>query len=83
MDVAKCGCVVGLHRRWGLRVAHCDKGVPGGNCFSAINVESAKLRLGGGGHDVLNYLGDCHNSPIIGDIFQIVGHVEMAARAAL
>ena len=57
--------VVTIHWHGGLRVAHCVEGVSGGNYSSTIDVEIPKLRIGGGGHDVLNYLGNCHNGPII------------------
>ena len=39
-------------------MVHRNEGVLVGNCFSVIDVESAKLRLGGGGYEGLNYLGD-------------------------
>ena len=43
----ECRCVVDLHwRRW-LGVAHCDEGVPGGGCFAAIDVERSEFGLGG------------------------------------
>ena len=62
----KCRGVDGLYLRQGLPVAHRNEGVPGGNHFSAIDVESAKFCLGGGGHDGLNYLGDGQDAAVIG-----------------
>ena len=64
VDDAKRRCAVGLHWCGELRVAHCDEGVTGGNYFSAIGIESPKLRLGSKGHDGFNHLGNCHNGPI-------------------
>ena len=54
-DAQRCHVIL-LDRRRGLRVAHLDQSMPGGDGIAEIDEESAKLGLGGGGHDGFDYL---------------------------
>ena len=47
IDDAQCCRVVHLHRRRGMGVADFNLSMPGGNCFAAIDEESAELGVGG------------------------------------
>ena len=48
--------------------------MPGGDCFAAIDEESAELGLGGGRHDGLDDLGNGENGAVIGRVGRIIRH---------
>ena len=56
--------------------------MPGGNCFAAIDEESAELGLGGGRHDGLDDLGNRKHGAVIGLVGGIIRHEKMSAGAA-
>ena len=71
--------VVGLHyRRW-LRMYHRNERVAGGDGFTEIDIEGAKISLGGGRHDGFDDLGDSEDSPIVGRVAGFIGEGKMAA----
>ena len=49
-------------------MAHHDEGVPGGDCFAAIDVGRSEFVLGGGRHDGFNYLGDREYGSVVGGV---------------
>ena len=45
---AECCCVIRLYGGWGLRVAHFNEFVVGGDCRAAVDEEGANFGFGGG-----------------------------------
>ena len=82
VDHTKCRRVVGLDGRRGLGVDHLDESMTGWDRFTEINVEGAKIGLGGGGHDGFDYLCDGEDGIVVGGVDGIVGHEKISAGAA-
>ena len=63
-------------------MAHIDESITGWDRFAEINIEGAKLGLGGGGHDGFDDLGEGEDGAVVGRVGGIVGHEKMSANAA-
>ena len=74
-------CIVSLHGRELLFVAHFFKSMAGGNGLAAVDEEGVKFGLCIRVHDTLDGLVDDHDGSVVGWCGSISGHEKMYARS--